>query len=285
MPKTTQQMTINCNGKLIDVSSPKIMGILNHTPDSFFDGGKYKTEKEMLLRAEKMLLEGADFIDVGAYSSRPSAAFVTEEQEIERLVFVLEILAKHFPEIPISIDTFRSEVARISLENGAAIINDISAFSLDEKMLDVVAHYKVPYIMMQMRGTPQTMQQFTDYDNLTKDIFYYFSEKIALAKAKGVNDLIVDVGFGFSKTLEQNYELLNNLDFFQQFDLPLLVGVSRKSMIYKALDITPTEALNGTTVIHTIALQKGANILRVHDVKEAKEVVKLMTFLNNQQRL
>lgn len=280
MPKTTQQMTINCNGKLIDVSSPKIMGILNHTPDSFFDGGKYKTEKEMLLRTEKMLLEGADFIDVGAYSSRPSAAFVTEEQEIERLVFVLEILAKHFPEIPISIDTFRSEVARISLENGAAIINDISAFSLDEKMLDVVAHYKVPYIMMHMRGTPQTMQQFIDYDNLTKDVFYYFSEKIALAKAKGVNDLIVDVGFGFSKTLEQNYELLHNLDFFQQFGLPLLVGVSRKSMIYKALDITPTEALNGTTVIHTIALQKGANILRVHDVKEAKETVKLLQVFN-----
>lgn len=280
MPKTTQQMTINCNGNLIDVSSPKIMGILNHTPDSFFDGGKYKTEKELLLRAEKMLLEGADFIDVGAYSSRPNAAFVTEEQEIERLVFVLEILAKHFPEIPISIDTFRSEVARISLENGAAIINDISAFSLDEKMLDVVAHYKVPYIMMQMRGTPQTMQQFTDYENLTKDIFSYFSEKIALAKAKGVNDLIVDVGFGFSKTLKQNYELLNNLDFFQQFGLPLLVGVSRKSMIYKALDITPTEALNGTTVIHTIALQKGANILRVHDVKEAKETVKLLQVFN-----
>lgn len=274
-------MTINSNGKLIDVSSPKIMGILNHTPDSFFDGGKYKTEKELLLRAEKMLLEGADFIDVGAYSSRPNAAFVTEEQEIERLVFVLEILVKHFPEIPISIDTFRSEVARISLENGAAIINDISAFSLDEKMLDVVAHYKVPYIMMHMRGTPQTKQQFTDYDNLTKDIFYYFSEKIALAKAKGVNDLIVDVGFGFSKTLEQNYELLNNLDFFQQFGLPLLVGVSRKTMIYKVLDITPTEALNGTTLIHTIALQKGANILRVHDVKEAKETVKLLQVFNS----
>lgn len=268
-------MTINCHGKLIDVSSPKIMGILNHTPDSFFDGGKYKTEQEILSRAEKMISEGADFIDVGAYSSRPNAAFVTEEEEIERLVFVLEVLAKHFPEIPISIDTFRSEVARISLENGAAIINDISAFSLDENMLGVVAHYKVPYIMMHMRGTPQTMQQFTDYDNLTKDIFYYFSEKIALAKAKGVNDLIVDVGFGFSKTLEQNYELLYHLNYFQQFGLPLLVGVSRKSMIYKALDITPDEALNGTTVIHTMALQKGANILRVHDVKEAKETVKL----------
>jgi len=275
MPKTTQQMTINCNGNLIDVSSPKIMGILNHTPDSFFDGGKYKTEKELLLRAEKMIFEGADFIDVGAYSSRPNAAFVTEEQEIERLVFVLEILVKHFPEIPISIDTFRSEVARISLENGAAIINDISAFSLDEKMLDVVAHYKVPYIMMHMRGTPQTMQQFTDYQNITKDIFYYFSEKIALAKDKGINDLIVDVGFGFSKTLDQNYELLHNLDFFQQLGYPLLVGVSRKSMIYNALGVTPSEALNGTTVIHTLALQKGANILRVHDVKEAKETVKL----------
>lgn len=260
------------------------MGILNHTPDSFFDGGKYKTEKEILLRAEKMIHEGADFIDVGAYSSRPNAAFVTKEEEIERLVFVLELLVKHFPEIPVSIDTFRSEAARISLENGAAIINDISAFSLDEKMLDVVAHYKVPYIMMHMRGTPQTMQQFTDYENLTKDIFYYFSEKIALAKAKGVNDLIVDVGFGFSKTLEQNYELLNNLDYFQQFGLPLLVGVSRKSMIYKALDITPVEALNGTTVVHTIALQKGANILRVHDVKEAKETVKLFQVSSSTKR-
>lgn len=271
-------MTINCNGELIDLTQPKVMGILNFTPDSFFDGGKYKSDKEILARTERMLSEGADFIDVGAYSSRPGAQFVPEQEEVGRMQSVLGVLTKEFPEIILSIDTFRSEVARVAIENGGAIINDISAGSLDEKMMDVAATYQVPYIMMHMRGTPQTMQQFTDYDNLLKEIFFYFSGKLALAKSKGISDLILDVGFGFSKTLEQNYELLNQTDFFRQFEMPLLIGISRKSMICRALDIKPEEALNGTTVLNTIALQKGANILRVHDVKEAKQVIKLLSF-------
>lgn len=270
-------MTINCNGKLINLSSPKIMGILNFTPDSFFDGGKYKSDKDILLQVEKMLLEGADFIDVGTYSSRPNAVFVSEDEEVNRMKSVLGILTKEFSDVIYSIDTFRSEVAKVALENGGAIINDISAFSLDEKMLDVVAKYQVPYIIMHMRGTPQTKQNFTNYDNLVKEILFYFSEKIALARSKGINDLILDVGFGFAKTIEQNFELLNKLELFQELGLPNLVGVSRKSMIYKTLEIEPKDALNGTTVLNTIALQKGANILRVHDVKEAKEVVKLLS--------
>ena len=270
-------MTINCNGTLIDLSSPKVMGILNFTPDSFFDGGKYKSDAEILYRVEKMLSEGADFIDVGTYSSRPNAVFVSEDEEVNRMKSVMEILSKEFADAIYSIDTFRSEVAKAALENGGAIINDISAFSLDEKMLDVVAKYQVPYIIMHMRGTPQTKQNFTNYDNLVKEILFYFSEKIALARSKGINDLILDVGFGFAKTIEQNFELLNKLELFQELGLPNLVGVSRKSMIYKTLEIEPKDALNGTTVLNTIALQKGANILRVHDVKEAKEAVNLMS--------
>lgn len=273
-------MTINCNGKLIDLSSPKIMGILNFTPDSFFDGGKYKSDAEILYRVEKMLSEGADFIDVGTYSSRPNAVFVSEDEEVNRMKSVLGILTKEFSDVIYSIDTFRSEVAKVALENGGAIINDISAFSLDEKMLDVVAKYQVPYIIMHMRGTPQTKQNFTNYDNLVKEILFYFSEKIALARSKGINDLILDVGFGFAKTIEQNFELLNKLELFQELGLPNLVGVSRKSMIYKTLEIEPKDALNGTTVLNTIALQKGANILRVHDVKEAKQVIQLIEKLN-----
>lgn len=268
-------MTINCNGKLIDLSSPKIMGILNFTPDSFFDGGKYKSDKEILLQTEKMLSEGADFIDVGTYSSRPNAVFVSEEEEVKRMKSVMEILSKEFSEVIFSIDTFRSEVAKVALENGGAIINDISAFSLDEKMMDIVAKYQVPYIMMHMKGTPQTMQTLTNYDNLIKEILFYFSEKITEARSKGINDLILDVGFGFAKTIEQNFELLNKLELFEQLELPLLVGISRKSMIYKTLNIEPKDALNGTTILNTIALQKGANILRIHDVKEAKQVVEL----------
>lgn len=273
-------MTINCNGKLINLSSPKIMGILNFTPDSFFDGGKYKSDKEILLQTEKMLSEGADFIDVGTYSSRPNAVFVSEDEEVNRMKSVLGILTKEFSDVIYSIDTFRSEVAKVALENGGAIINDISAFSLDEKMLDVVAKYQVPYIIMHMRGTPQTKQNFTNYDNLVKEILFYFSEKIALARSKGINDLILDVGFGFAKTIEQNFELLNKLELFQELGLPNLVGVSRKTMIHKTLNIEPEDALNGTTVLNTIALQKGANILRVHDVKEAKQTIELYKRLN-----
>ncbi len=274
-------MTINCNGKLIDLSSPKVMGILNFTPDSFFDGGKYKSDKDILLQVEKMLSEGADFIDVGTYSSRPNAVFVSEDEEVNRMKSVLGILTKEFSDVIYSIDTFRSEVAKVALENGGAIINDISAFSLDEKMLDVVAKYQVPYIIMHMRGTPQTRQNFTNYDNLVKEILFYFSEKIALARSKGINDLILDVGFGFAKTIEQNFELLNKLELFQELGLPNLVGVSRKSMIYKTLEIEPKDALNGTTVLNTIALQKGASILRVHDVLEAKQTIKIVEKLRN----
>lgn len=273
-------MTINCNGKLIDLSSPKIMGILNFTPDSFFDGGKYKSDAEILYRVEKMLSEGADFIDVGTYSSRPNAVFVSEDEEITRMKSVMEILSKHFPDTIYSIDTFRSEVAKVALDNGAAIINDISAGSLDDKMMDVVSKYQVPYIMMHMRGTPQTMPSLTHYDNLVKEIQFYFSEKITEARSKGINDLIIDVGFGFAKTIEQNFELMSKLELFKELGLPNLVGISRKAMIHKTLSIEPQDALNGTTVLNTIALQKGANILRVHDVKEAKQTIELHKRLN-----
>jgi len=270
-------MTINCNGKLIDLTSPKVMGILNFTPDSFFDGGKYKSDKEALAQVEKMLSEGADFIDVGTYSTRPNAVFVLEAEEINRMKSVMSLLSKEFPETVYSIDTFRSEVAKVALDNGGAIINDISAGSLDERMMDVVAKYQVPYIMMHMRGTPQTMTTLTQYDNLVKEILLYFSQKIAEARSKGINDLILDVGFGFAKTIEQNFELMRKLELFHELNLPNLVGISRKAMIHKTLNIEPQDALNGTTVLNTIALQKGANILRVHDVKQAKEAVNLVS--------
>lgn len=269
-------MTINCKGQLIDLSYPKVMGILNFTPDSFFDGGRYKTDIEILSHTEKMLSEGADFIDVGTYSSRPNAAFVSEEEEISRMKSVMQILSKEFPNVLYSIDTFRSEVAKVALDYGGSIINDISAGNLDHKMMDTVAQYQVPYIMMHMRGTPQTRQNLTHYDNLVQEILFYFSEKITEARSKGINDLIIDVGFGFAKTIEQNFELISKLELFRELKLPNLVGISRKSMIYKALNIKQEEALNGTITLNTIALLKGANILRVHDVKEAKQVIELV---------
>lgn len=273
-------MTINCKGELIDLSYPKIMGILNVTPNSFFDGGKYKTDLDFLKQAERMLSEGADFIDVGAYSSKPSAEFVSEEQECQRIVPIVELLLKEFPSLYLSIDTFRAKVARVAIDAGAAMINDIAAGELDNQMITTVGELGVPYIMMHMRGNPKTMQTLTKYDDLVMDMRKYFSEKIALARAAKINDIIIDPGFGFAKTLEQNYQLMNKMELFDVFELPILVGISRKSMIYKLLDITPQEALNGTTVLNTIALQKGANILRVHDVKEAVEtraIVKQLT--------
>lgn len=272
-------MTINCHGKLVDLSIPKVMGILNVTPNSFYDGGKYSDEKIMLLQVEKMLSDGASFIDIGAYSSKPSAEFVSEDEETERLVPIIKLVLKHFPETLISIDTFRANVAKAGIENGACIINDIAAGSLDEKMMQTVAQLQVPYIMMHMKGNPQTMQSLARYENITKEMLLYFSEKIAKARELGINDLIVDPGFGFAKTLEQNFEVMNNLELFQMLELPMLVGVSRKSMIYKTLKTEPDFALNGTTVLNTIALQKGANILRVHDVREAVEAIKLMAQL------
>lgn len=268
-------MTINCKGKLIDLSSPKVMGILNITPNSFYDGGKFVGEKAILIHVEKMLFDGATFIDIGAYSSKPKAEFVSENEEILRIIPVVDLILKHFPETLLSIDTFRSEVAKICIENGAAMINDISAGNLDYKIFETIAKYNVPYIMMHMRGTSDNMQTLTSYENIVKEILFYFSEKVAIARSFGINDLIVDPGFGFAKTLDQNYEVLQKLELFEMLELPLLVGFSRKSMIYKSLEISPENALNGTTVLNTIALTKGAKILRVHDVKEAKECIKL----------
>ena len=273
-------MTINCKGQLIDLSLPKVMGILNITPDSFYDGGKHKDEKNILLHVERMLNEGATFIDVGAYSSRPNADHVSETDELNRILPIVNLILKAFPNILLSIDTFRSEVAKQCIEAGAALINDISAGTLDANMLQTVADLHVPYIMMHMRGTPKTMQQQTVYDNLVKDILFYFSERIATAKALGIVDIIVDPGFGFAKTLELNYELLNKLELFKIIEKPLLVGISRKSMIYKTLKTSAKDSLNGTTVLNTVALQKGASILRVHDVKEAMECVTLVQSLS-----
>jgi len=274
-------MTINCKGKLIDLSTPKVMGILNVTPNSFYDGGKHVDEKSILLQVEKMLLEGATFIDIGGYSSKPNAEFVTEEEELQRILPIVQKILNEFPETIISIDTFRSKVAKETVESGAAMINDISAGNLDEEMLQTIANLRVPYIMMHMKGTPQTMQKMTHYENIIKEMTFYFSERVAKARNLGINDLIIDPGFGFAKTLEQNFEVLNKLEFFQMLELPLLAGVSRKSMIYKTLDTTAEFALNGTTSLNTISMMKGAKILRVHDVKEAVECVKLFNQLNN----
>ena len=268
-------MTINCNGELIDLSIPKVMGILNVTPDSFFDGGHYTNNREVLQRVEQMLTDGATFIDVGGYSSKPNAAAVTVQEEKARTIPVVASIVQHFPEAIVSIDTFRSDVAQLCLGQGAAIVNDISAGLLDPLMLKIVANYQVPYIMMHMKGTPQTMSALAQYDDLVKEILFYFSERIAAARSLGISDLIVDPGFGFAKTIDQNFELLRHLDIFKNLDLPILAGVSRKSMIHKTLQIKPEEALNGTTVLNTLALEKGAAILRVHDVKEAVETIKL----------
>ncbi|WP_052461210.1 dihydropteroate synthase [Psychroserpens mesophilus] len=256
------------------------MGILNVTPDSFYDGGRFRNTSSVMRQVDQMLEEGATFIDVGAYSSKPNADNVSETEELQRILPVVDLIIKNFPEILLSVDTFRSEVAKQCIDAGASLINDISAGHLDKNMLKTVAKLKVPYIMMHMRGTPKTMQQQTHYKNLVKEILFYFSERIEKARALGIVDLIIDPGFGFAKTLEQNYELLNKLELLHITDLPLLVGMSRKSMIYKTLDTSAEHALNGTTVLNTIALQKGAHILRVHDVKEAVESIKLTNMLS-----
>lgn len=266
---------INCKGELICFDTPKVMGILNITPDSFYAQSR-TTPAEVLRKVEQMLEEGATFVDIGGYSSRPNAQEVSPQEELQRVVPVVEALVKHFPDIRISVDTFRAEVARESLEAGACIINDISAGQIDPAIWEVVAHYQVPYIAMHMRGTPQTMQTYTEYDKLTKDILYYFSQIKDKARQLKLNDLIIDPGFGFSKTLTQNYELMQQLALFKALECPILVGISRKSMIYKLLDTTPEAALNGTTVLNTFALLHGADILRVHDVKEAVECVKIV---------
>lgn len=274
--KLSSNRSINCKGKLLSFSQPLVMGILNITPNSFFDGGQHNSMQNAVTQTKKMLDDGADIIDIGGYSSQRNADFVTEEMEIDRLIPVIEVMVKTFPDIIISVDTFRAAVAEKAIEHGAAIINDISGGTLDENMFDVVGKHQVPYILMHMRGTPQNMQQFVDYDDLVSDIIYYFSERLEKAYQAGIKDVIIDPGFGFSKTLAQNYELLSKLNMFQHLDVPILAGVSRKTMIYNLLSISPKEALNGTTVLNTLALTKGADILRVHDVKEAIECVKIV---------
>lgn len=272
-------MTINCKGQLIDLSTPKVMGILNVTPDSFYDGGVYKNDAQLLNRVETMLNHGATFIDIGGYSSRPGADDVTLEEELKRVVPIVKLILKHYPETLISVDTFRSEVAKQSIAVGAALINDISAGHLDENMLATVGRLSVPYIMMHLKGTPKTMQQHTKYEDLVKEVLSYFAERIAAAHAFQIKDIIIDPGFGFAKTLEQNYELLNKLELLKLAEKPILVGVSRKSMIYRTLNTKSSEALNGTTALNMVALEHGASILRVHDVKEAMECVNLFNQL------
>jgi len=269
-------MTINCRGTLIDISSPKVMGILNCTPDSFFDGGKYKSELDILSQVEKMLSEGATFIDVGAYSSKPGASYISEEEELKRIVPVINLLIKKFPKIIISVDTFRSKVAKETVNSGAAIVNDISGGNMDVKMFKTVANMQVPYILMHMLGTPQNMQVNPIYKDVTHELISFFSDKINQLHQLKLNDVIIDVGFGFGKTIEHNFKLLKDLSLFENLDAPILAGISRKSMLYKTLSISAKEALNATTSANTIALLNGANILRVHDVKEAVEAIEIV---------
>ena len=275
---------INVNGRLMDLSEPQVMGILNVTPDSFYAGSRMETEKDIISRLQQMTSEGASIFDIGAYSSRPDAEHITVEEEMNRLRTGLELVRKHQPEAIISVDTFRADVAKMCVEEyGVSIINDISAGNMDATMFETIAQLGVPYIIMHMKGTPQDMQMNPHYDHLVKEVFLYFAERVQKLRDLGVKDIIIDPGFGFGKTLEHNYELINHLDEFHIFELPLLVGISRKSMIYKLLGTTPEEALNGTTVLNTFALMKGANILRVHDVKAAKEAVVLVERLKSSQ--
>ena len=272
-------MTINCKGSLVDLSSPIVMGILNLTPDSFYDGGKYKNEKQIILKVEQMLKEGASIIDIGGYSSRPGAKHISEEEELNRVVPIVSLLIKKFPEILISIDSFRSRVAEESVHAGAVIINDISGGKMDRNMFEKVSELQVPYIIMHMQGTPQNMQSNPSYDDIVKELILFFSEQLFRLRALNVNDIIIDVGFGFGKTTAHNFELLKKLDLFSSLEVPILTGISRKSMLYKTLGITASDALNATTVANTIALLNGTNILRVHDVKPAVEAIKIVNSL------
>lgn len=272
---------INVNGKLLDLSSPKVMGILNLTPDSFYAESRKQTEQDIRIRTRQIIEEEGSIIDVGAYSSRSKAEHITPDEEMRRLRNGLQIINSEYPDAIISVDTFRADVARMCVEEyGVAIINDIAAGEMDENMFQMIARLKVPYIMMHMQGTPQNMQQNPHYENVVKEVMLYFATKIQQLRDLGAKDLIIDPGFGFGKTLEHNYELLEKLESFQLFDLPLLVGVSRKSMIYKLLGGTSEDALNGTSIINTISLLKGANILRVHDVKAASEAVQIVNAMN-----
>ena len=271
--------TLNCKGKLIDLNEPKVMGILNITPDSFYDKSRLRSKDDLLKRTESMLSEGATFIDIGAYSSRPGAEFVSEEEERKRLIPALEIILKEFPDVLLSVDTFRSNIARETIDLGASMINDISGGDMDPFMFDVVVNKQVPYILMHMRGNPQTMSNLNNYDHLIIDIISELQVKVNYLQKKGLNDIIIDPGLGFAKNLHQNYEIVKDLKSFNLIGHPLLIGASRKSMIYKLLECEPHNALIGTTVVHTACLLNGASILRVHDVKEAKEAIKITTLL------
>lgn len=261
---------------LFDLSKPKVMGIINCTPDSFYKKSQVQTQSEILKKVEQYLVEGVDILDIGGYSSRPGSAHISSEDEINRVLPVIKMIKNEFSTSILSLDTFRSEVARVGIENGVDIINDISAWELDPNLLDVISHYKCPYILMHMKGNPQTMQMNTDYTNLFAEMISFFSKKIQILHQNDVYDIVLDPGFGFGKTVDQNYEILQNLQHYKILEKPILVGVSRKSMIYKKLNTYPEKSLNGTTALNTIALQKGASILRVHDVKEAKEIIDLL---------
>jgi dihydropteroate synthase len=275
----SENTTINCGGNLISLQEPIVMGIINVTPDSFYDGGKTFDISDIISQAKKHIEEGAKILDIGGYSSKPGAEEVIESEELQRVIPAIEAILKEFPNTIISIDTFRSAVAQKAIDAGAQIINDISAGNLDSKMFDVVTKNQVPYIMMHMQNTPQNMQAAPKYENIVMEVTSFFSEKINLLTSKGAKDIILDVGFGFGKTIEHNYTLLRELKHFKLFGFPILVGISRKSMLYKPLNITPQEALNATTAANMIALQNGAKILRVHDVKEAVEAVEIYKLL------
>lgn len=290
MNNATYNKLIAFDGHLIDTSAPKIMAIINITPDSFFENSRSNNEKSILKSAKYAIDNGASFLDIGGYSTRPGADFVTEAEEIERIRFALKTIRDKYPDFPISIDTFRAEVAKVAVkEFNVGMINDVSGFEWDENMLDAIIELQVPYILMHSKGNPQTMQTLTKYDDFLSDILQYFAKKIAILREKGFNkEIIIDPGFGFAKTVEQNYTLLRELDIFECFKAPILVGISRKSMIYKPLNIDANNALNGTSILNTFAIERGANILRVHDVKEASEVIKLYNLLgkkNNENHI
>jgi dihydropteroate synthase len=267
--------TLNIKGKIIDISSPIVMGILNVTPDSFYDGGSYADEKKVVERAGEIINQGGTVIDIGGYSTRPGANDISETEEIERIIPAVRAVIKAFPEVIISIDTFRSEVAKRAVNEGASMVNDISGGELDKEMFRTIGDLKVPYILMHMKGTPQNMTKFASYENLMVEIVDYFRKKITKLNELGIYEILIDPGFGFAKTREHNFELLKNLNYLKILKMPILVGLSRKSMIYKTLNLDPESALNGTTVLNTIALMNGAGMIRVHDVKECVEAVKL----------
>lgn len=271
-----KKKSLNLNGRLFDLTQPMVMGILNVTPDSFYDGGQFSRSADLLAQIHRMVDEGVDIFDVGAYSSRPGADDVSVEDELKRLLPALALIREHYPDLPISVDTFRSEVAdEVITQYGVEIINDISGGELDEHMFDVIAKHKVVYVMMHMKGTPKTMTSLNHYDNLLADILTYFPEKLAVLKSKGVKDIIIDPGFGFAKDVDQNYELLSQLNVLDALEVPVLIGVSRKSMIYRLLGVSAAESLNGTSAVHMLALSRGANVLRVHDVRAARECIEI----------